>query len=226
MNAMVRELQPDILINNRSQLAEDFGTPEEHVTAEQAGPRLGSLHDLQRLLGLHALAPSTGAPCARWSACCARPRPARATCCSTSARKPDGSVPEEADERLIPVGKWLAQNGEAVYGQVERADERMEWMPTGEWTLKGNTAYFWCNRWPGGELVIGGLQTKVQRASLLATGATIAFEQTREPPGAQGPARDQPGHDRRRGVIKLECDSRRARCWARAARLFDPIKGA
>ncbi len=35
MNSMARELQPHILINNRSQLPEDFGTPEEHVTAEE-----------------------------------------------------------------------------------------------------------------------------------------------------------------------------------------------
>jgi alpha-L-fucosidase len=28
MNAMARELQPHIIINNRSQLDEDFGTPE------------------------------------------------------------------------------------------------------------------------------------------------------------------------------------------------------
>ena len=41
MNAMVRELQPDIIINNRSQLDEDFGTPEEHVTAAKARAAIG-----------------------------------------------------------------------------------------------------------------------------------------------------------------------------------------
>ena len=30
---MVRELQPHIIINDRSRLDEDFGTPEEHLTA-------------------------------------------------------------------------------------------------------------------------------------------------------------------------------------------------
>jgi alpha-L-fucosidase len=33
LNQMVRELQPDILINNRSRLDEDFGTPEGRVAA-------------------------------------------------------------------------------------------------------------------------------------------------------------------------------------------------
>ncbi len=31
LNQMVRELQPHIIINDRSQLLEDFGTPEEHL---------------------------------------------------------------------------------------------------------------------------------------------------------------------------------------------------
>jgi len=34
MNKMVRELQPDIIINNRSMLPEDFGTPEGHITRQ------------------------------------------------------------------------------------------------------------------------------------------------------------------------------------------------
>ena len=36
MNAMVRELQPDIIINNRNRLAGDFGTPEQHIEAAEA----------------------------------------------------------------------------------------------------------------------------------------------------------------------------------------------
>src|SRR6266851_3906970 len=37
MNQMARQLQPGLIINNRSLLPEDYGTPEEHVTPEQAG---------------------------------------------------------------------------------------------------------------------------------------------------------------------------------------------
>ena len=33
MNKMVRQLQPDILINNRSGIPEDFTTPEQHIQA-------------------------------------------------------------------------------------------------------------------------------------------------------------------------------------------------
>jgi len=37
MNRMVRELQPDIIINNRTGLPEDFSTPEQHVRGEPEG---------------------------------------------------------------------------------------------------------------------------------------------------------------------------------------------
>jgi len=86
-------------------------------------------------------------------------------------------VPAEAVERLDAVGRWVAVNGDAMYGPTERVQDRMEWMATGQWTIKGNTAYYWCNRWPGGELVIGGLSPQVRSVSYLANGQPIAFEQ-------------------------------------------------
>ena len=116
-------------------------------------------------------------------------------------------MPEEGYERLIPVGRWIAQNGEALYGQVERTAERMEWGATGEWTLKGNTAYYWCHRWPGNELVIAGLQAQVQRASLLATGAAIAFEQTENRLRLHDLPETNPDALAGVAVIKLECAS-------------------
>jgi len=98
--------------------------------------------------------------------------------------EPDGCVPEQADEVLSAVGKWLDKNGEAIYGKVDRAAERFEWHPAGSWnsnnnpwTLKGQTAYFWVTRWAGEKLVIGGLKSKLKKASFLATGRPIRFRQ-------------------------------------------------
>ncbi len=206
MNALVRELQPHILINNRSQLDEDFGTPEEHVTAEKAGcnweacmtfngswgymPSAIDWRSVRDLISMLRVAAA-----------------GQGNLLLNIGPKPDGSVPEEAYERLAPVGQWIAQNGEALYGQVERADGRMEWMPTGQFTIKGNTAYYWCSRWPGRELVIGGLQAKVLYASLLATGATIAFEQTEDRLVLKGLPETNPDTLAGVAVIKLECAS-------------------
>jgi alpha-L-fucosidase len=120
---------------------------------------------------------------------------------------PDGSVPPEAVARLEAVGKWVAANGEAMYGPVDRADRRrMEWMATGQWTIVGNTAYYWCTRWPGEELVIGGLRTKVCKASILATGIDVAFQQTENRLVLTGLPAENPDDIAGVTVIALQCD--------------------
>jgi len=206
MNTMVRELQPDIIINNRSLLDEDFGTPEEHVTPEMAGrdweacmtfngswgymPSAIDWHSVREVISM--LRTAAGG---------------QGNLLLNIGPRPDGSVPEEAYQRLIPVGQWISQNGEALYGLVDRADGRMESMPTGGWTLKGHTAYYWCHRWPGRELAIGGLQTEVLRASLLATGQPITFEQTENRLVLKDLPESSPDRIAGVTVIKLECAS-------------------
>ncbi|PKO23978.1 MAG: alpha-L-fucosidase [Chloroflexi bacterium HGW-Chloroflexi-1] len=206
MNAMVRELQPDILINNRSQLDEDFGTPEERVTAEKAGRDWEACMTFN---GSWGYMPSAidWRPVREVISMLRVAAAGQGNLLLNIGPQPDGSVPEEAYARLNPVGQWIEQNGEALYGQVERADGRMEWMLTGQWTIKGNTAYYWCDRWPGGELAIGGLQTNVLKASLLATGAPLAFEQTENRLVLKGLPETNPDQIAGVAVIKLECAS-------------------
>jgi alpha-L-fucosidase len=204
-NAMVRELQPDIIINNRSQLPEDFGTPEEHVTAEGKGrdweacmtfngswgymPSAIDWRPVREVIGM--LRTAAGG---------------QGNLLLNIGPKPDGSVPEEAYERLPLVGKWLEKNGEAVYGKVDRCD-KMDWMPTGQFTQKENTLYFWCNRWPGKELAIGGLQMKVQKISFLVNGEPIAFEQTENRLVMKGLPEKSPDDIAGVTIIKMECES-------------------
>jgi len=207
MNAMARALQPHILINNRSQLDEDFGTPEEHIKAADSGRAWEACMTFN---GSWGYMPSA----IDW-------RPAREVlgmlrqCAGGGGNlllnvgpAPDGSVPPEAYERLRPVGRWIAQNGEALYGRMDRTDGRMEWMPCGAWTLKGNTAYFWVSRWPGRKLTVGGLKTKVARASVLATGKRIKFKQSGNQLFLEGLPDSSPDKIAGVTVIKLECTSK------------------
>jgi alpha-L-fucosidase len=83
----------------------------------------------------------------------------------------------------------------------------VEWLPTGGWTLKGNNAYFWCSRWPGEELAVGGLRTKVTRASLLAGGQPVAFEQTENRLLLKGLPKEQPDSIAGISVVRLECET-------------------
>jgi alpha-L-fucosidase len=206
MNGMIRELQPQILINNRSKLDEDFGTPEEHVTAAEEGRAWEACMTFNGSWGYMPISPDWRS--VREVIGMLRTAAAgQGNLLLNIGPAPDGSVPPEAVERLEAVGRWVAQNGEALYGAVDRADRaRMDWIPTGGWTLKGNTAYFWCTRWPGETLVIGGLRTKVERASILATGQTIAFEQSENQLVLTGLPAENPDPIAGVTVIKLECD--------------------
>jgi alpha-L-fucosidase len=206
MSAMVRRLQPHIIINNRAQLDEDFGTPEEHVTAAEEGRAWEACMTFNGSWGYMPISPD-------WRSV----REVIGMLCTATAGQgnlllnigpaPDGSVPPEAVERLTAVGQWINTYGEALYGPVDRADTRTEWMPTGRFTLKGNTAYYWCNRWPGRELAIGGIQTKVLKASLVATGEALPFEQSEDRLVLKGLPEANPDPLAGVSLIKLECDA-------------------
>jgi len=206
MSAMVRRLQPHIIINNRAQLDEDFGTPEEHVTAAEEGRAWEACMTFNGSWGYMPISPD-------WRSV----REVIGMLCTATAGQgnlllnigpaPDGSVPPEAVERLTAVGQWINTYGEALYGPVDRADTRTEWMPTGRFTLKGNTAYYWCNRWPGRELAIGGIQTKVLKASLVATGEALPFEQSENRLVLKGLPEANPDPLAGVSLIKLECDA-------------------
>ncbi|MCL2831646.1 MAG: alpha-L-fucosidase [Treponema sp.] len=181
INQRLRAIQPDIIINNRSRLDEDFGTPEERVTAEkdrdwescmtfnglswgyvdsaQAGPHS---YNAQRILKMLATC-SEGA----------------GNLLLNIGPQPDGSVPPEAVEPLTTVGKWLAKNGEAAYGKVSRFKEgggigsRLCSM-----SKKGKIVYLWNWIWPPNrELILGGFKTPLVSAKLLADGRSLPFTQ-------------------------------------------------
>jgi len=178
MTQMARELQPHIIVNNRAKLDEDFGTPEETVTAAESGRAWEACMTFNGSWGYMPISPDWHS--AREVVDMLRTATAgQGNLLLNIGPAPDGSVPPEAVTRLSTIGHWVEQNTEALYGQVDRASrDRVEWVPTGAWTLKGNSGYYWCSRWPGRELVIGGLQTKVIQASFLVSGQPIDFEQT------------------------------------------------
>jgi alpha-L-fucosidase len=177
MNQMVRARQPDIIVNNRSRLPEDFGTPEGRVQATEAG------RDWEACMTFDSASwgymPSAAQDC--WT-----PRQILKmlnTACAGSGNlllnigpKPDGSVPDAAVAPLTTVGTWLADNGEAVYGALDRVNVRGA-SACGGFSGHGRTLYFWCRHWPGEDIALGGFKTALRRAKFLVSGDPITFEQ-------------------------------------------------
>ncbi len=204
MNRMVRGLQPHIIMNNRSQLPEDFGTPEERIQAAEPGRAWEACMTFNGSWGWMPYAPPEDWHSTRQVIKMLNQVTSGAgNLLLNIGPKPDGSVPPEATKRLLPVGRWLARNGEAVYGRVDRLDG-LRGMPTGWWSRRGNTGYFWCSRWPGSELAIGGLRSKVRRVSLVPTGRRVRFTQEPRRLTLRGLPKKNP--DRIAGVSLIKID--------------------
>ncbi|HUU60259.1 MAG TPA: alpha-L-fucosidase [Phycisphaerae bacterium] len=208
MNRMVRRLQPDILINNRSQLPEDFGTPEERIQAAEAGRDWEACMTFNGSWGYMPYAPDEDWHSSR------DVLNMLLTCASGQGNlllnigpAPDGSVPAIARQRLLPVGRWLANYGEAVYGKADRTAGRLEFGNFGRYTLKGKTAYFLSGRWPGSEMAIGGFRTKLAKATLLPSGKRVRFTQTKDRLILRGLPKTNPDKILQLGVIKLDFKS-------------------
>ena len=176
---MIRGLQPDIIINNRLMLPEDFGTPEGHISAQSR-----AWESCMTLTGT-GLWVWREEPEEDWASPRAIVEMVRQVTAGGGnlvldfGPKPDGSPPENVEDRLLKVGRWLKGNEEAVYGKVDRVerDNFHPWLKYGRWTRKGNVAYFWCRHWRGRELVIVEQKTKVKRITVLKTGKPVRFTQ-------------------------------------------------
>lgn len=182
LNDMVRSLQPEIIINDRSGVDEDIETPEQVVRK-----------------GKHRI--SESCMCIGDSCCWgyARFNPnwksgeqllqhlvnaaqMDGNYLLNIGPMPDGSVRSEELERLKAIGDWLKANGEAIYGSqccdlvgaVEPGTVDLNLQ--GPWTRKGNDAYWLIFRWPGEQATAVRVGTRPKKVSFLATGEEINFQ--------------------------------------------------
>jgi len=176
LNAMVRRLQPHILINNRSGLPEDFDTPEQHCRGSAPGRLWEACMTMNMQWGYFKAD-------FLWK----HPKTLihNLTGCASSegnyllnvGPKPDGTIPAESVKRLKKVGKWMKVNGEAIYGS-----RRAAWSSgtAGVVTSKGKRNYLIVHWWPGNRLCLPSVKEKIKSARILATGQKLTLERRGE----------------------------------------------
>ena len=182
LNDMVRSLQPEIIINDRSGVDEDIETPEQVVRK-----------------GKHRI--SESCMCIGDSCCWGYTRfnpnmktPEQLIQHLVQAAQgegnyllnigpmPDGHVRTEEIERLTVVGQWLKRNGEAI-----RSSQRCELIGSsqpglvdlnlqGVWTRRGNTGYWCIFRWPGHTATAVRVDARPVKAQFLVSGEPIDFD--------------------------------------------------
>lgn len=178
--AWLREIQPDLIINNRvgkgrkgmeglsrsDEYAGDFGTPEQQV-------------------------PATGLPGVDWETCMTMndtwgyksydeswksSEDLIRTLVETASKggnfllnvgpTPEGLIPQASVARLEAMGKWMAVNGESIYGTTASPIGRPSW---GRCTAKGDRLYLHVFDWPtDGKLSVELPNAEIVKAHLLA----------------------------------------------------------
>jgi len=171
MNAMVFDLQPDIIVNNRNRLEGDFATPEQYIRAEKRAWE--SCMTMNGSWGYHKADDDWKTPktIVRNLVTCAHDT---GNYLLNIGPKPDGSIPEESVAILTAVGKWMERSGASIYQSEPCQPSRSEFAG---FSRKGNTLYMHVHFWPGSTVALGGLTSQVKSARLLASGKEVKFEQ-------------------------------------------------
>jgi alpha-L-fucosidase len=171
MNKMVRSLQPDILINNRAGIPEDFTTPEQHIQAfQQPWEACMTMNDSW---GYQAADDDWKTPktIARNLITCTR---GAGNYLLNIGPKGDGSIPDESVEILTNVGRWMDHHADLIH-QAERC--QVSHSNFADFTRIGNKLYIHVHFWPGETVSIGGLTNKVLSAKLYPSNAPVQFHQ-------------------------------------------------
>ncbi|MCZ7644680.1 MAG: alpha-L-fucosidase [Planctomycetota bacterium] len=173
LNGMARKLQPGLIINCRSHLAEDFDTPENHVAASPPGRAWESNMTLNDNWGWHAGDFNHKSP-REVIRLLTRIVHLDGNFMLNIGPEPDGRVPAESAAILRQVGAWMRVHGEAIHGA---ARTNFQWHHCGWPTEKGNCVYEYLNNYPGTSIVLTGFAAPVRRATLMSTGQELMLGQ-------------------------------------------------
>jgi alpha-L-fucosidase len=172
---LVRRLQPDITINNRTGDGGDYDTPEQRI----GGFNLERPWESCLTLSAHNAwawgGPQDGV---KSLTACLRMLISGAggdgNVLLNVGPRPDGKIAPEQAGRLKEVGDWLAKYGESIYGTRGGPFKPGKW---GASTRKANRIYVHVYQFAGDNLALPAIPAKIIAARVL-TGGSLEFTQT------------------------------------------------
>ena len=176
-NQRLRALQPDIIINDRSGLDEDYTTPEGSIYAcEREWEACMTFNGMSwGFVDSSQVIPYTHSPqqIIQMLTACAG---GNGNLLLNIGPAPDGSVPDEAFEPLHTVGKWLEANGDAIYGIRRKNSMGLGLNAVTSVTMDEKYIYGVNHIWPsGGSMGFGGW-IEAPKSITLMDGTPIEFE--------------------------------------------------
>jgi alpha-L-fucosidase len=166
LNALARRLQPQLLINDRDGLPEDFDTPEQRIGKFQYDrPWETCMTICQQWAWKPNDRMKSLDQCLKTLVLCAG---GDGNLLFNVGPMPDGRIEPRQVERLKEMGAWLGKYGESVYGT-----RGGPWMPSRNVasTRRDNTVYVHWFGAKGGTLTLPKLPAKIVGSSLLTGGS-------------------------------------------------------
>ncbi|MEZ0537693.1 alpha-L-fucosidase [Caldicellulosiruptoraceae bacterium PP1] len=177
---MVRELQPEIIINNRlggdifsenpKEYTGDFTTPEQNIPSQILKNKLGKDVPWEACItmndnwGYNSFDKNYKTPkqLIRTLVECVSKGGNLLLNIGPNAK---GEFPDESLETLKIIGKWMDKNSESIYGCSYSDLPKPEW---GRFTQKGNKLYLHIFDKPVGAIALENMLDKVEKARLLS----------------------------------------------------------
>ena len=204
--ALIRGLQPDALINDRSGLPADFSTPEQelgHRPEKDDGRLREACLTINDDWG-YARTDSRHKPVSELVQMLATAAGSDCNVLLNVGPQPSGVIQQEFVDRLRGVGAWLNKNGAAIY--ATRPGRGVYYTATAS-TARGNTWFLHIFNWlPGTSLRMDyTVKGEIKRAYVLEDGAAFPFE--RMPSGGITTTATNKGWSAEDCVIAFETDT-------------------
>ncbi len=189
--AMIHQLQPKTLINNRAGVEADYGTPEQRIPGGRTVEPFEVCMTLNRKWGYNRFDHEWKPP-AKVVRNIADIVSKGGNYLINVGPTGEGEIPAEDQRILREVGAWTHANAEAIYGAgptpfgdelgyEDKAKTDKEgkplWVDRDEWrcTTKPGKLFFTLLQWPGAEFALPKFPNRIAKAYLLADPAHTAL---------------------------------------------------